>query len=846
MDPFHDKSIQVRNTESPSGESQLVSPSFSPVSVTNVNSTEHLDNLHSCRTQVCDRCRKLKKKCYGTGPVCNNCLISNNECTITKTLKRRRKPKPTKLNPIEIENIKLKLRVQELENATLEHANSKMLCSGERSMVKLEDMHYHSLSSSSQANSMENSAMHSPISNDEPLTILTSNSGCNSSTNSPNQGSNSRAGGSLHGVSKKRPIKNIICSDFKYIVKTRSLKFDLAMMGSMSKILLPNEDNYNGSAIIEEYSIVDNFLQQDFVKILREQKSKINYYMDRFFTEINILFPVILEKDYMLMKTDELMKSIDVTNFNTNVINDEHNLCIVYKVILISMFYIKDLKVRNGYLKTVKHLLSRFEFLDPVNTLKCYLLTHLFAQMSNNKPLLVRMNGLMSSLAMNLRINKFKECNELKRELWYICYCYDFFANDQNNLDYSLTRYLNDVELSDELEKELQSEGLESCDSMRMIHDHSVLKNMGDSKFILQVIKVKRSVYNNEVSISSAIKQMLSLSELRKMCHLDRHLNDENEELAEIPDEEYQCHFHVSFSLLYYMDALIFLQNSHVKSLRSKSSNSNISNNTNYKKQVKLLYSFIETMLKIWLINIQTYDYIPLINVNKLFQYGIFIHWYASNYISDDENRKAAATTDTVFQKDIRENSFKALNMVIDLLNRHKFLDENLKNCRDILMGLLVEIPITKEKRSYTCSDAVPHYDQSNPSKKTKSQEVNPSIPNDIEKFKKELDVLQTVANKDSKSYQLISSPFAKVDVGNDVENQLNNYVSGFTFDTNSDTFAGSPVSLHNVNTNNDNNRSENRHSKSNVGELFNNISDTVDLKKINLNANDFYEIKFE
>lgn len=42
--------------------SQLVTPKFSPVSMSNVNSTESLENLHSCRAQVCDRCRKLKKK----------------------------------------------------------------------------------------------------------------------------------------------------------------------------------------------------------------------------------------------------------------------------------------------------------------------------------------------------------------------------------------------------------------------------------------------------------------------------------------------------------------------------------------------------------------------------------------------------------------------------------------------------------------------------------------------------------------------------------------------------------------------------------------------------------------
>lgn len=638
MQGMQDSKMHIKTAQSPTTNSQLISPTFSPVSISHVNSTENLDNLHSCRSQVCDRCRKLKKKCYGTGPVCNNCLISNNQCTITATLKRKRKPKPTKLNPIEIENIKLKLKIQQLENALQESEHSKMLHAGTDArghpIVKLEDISYHSLSSS-QPNSMDNSAMHSPISNDETYTIMTSDSSSGSpkTVNSHqhmnnihrNHGNNGMDGNTTNGISKKRQIKNITSSDFKHIVRTRSLKFDLTMMSSMSKILLPNEDNYNGPAIIEEYSIVDNFLQQDFIKILKEQKPNINHYMDRFFTEMNILFPIILEKDYMLMKTDELMKSIDVRNFNTNVINDEHNLCIVYKVILISLFYIKDSTVRNSYLKTVKHLLSRFEFLDPINTLKCYLLTHLFAQMSNNKPLLVRMNGLISSLAINLRINKYKDCNELKRELWYVCYCFDFFCNDPNNLDYSLNRYFNDIEFGDDLddidEKDFAYKNIDSSNSMRMINDHTVLKNMGDSKFVLQVIDIKRAVYSNEITVHAALKQLLNLHELRRMAHLDLSQDDKSRDV-QIPRSEYQYHFHISFALLYYMDTLIFLQNSYIKSLKSKQANSFNQNNSN--KQLRTLFYYIETMLTIWTVNIEKYDHIPLININKL----AFPIWY--------------------------------------------------------------------------------------------------------------------------------------------------------------------------------------------------------------------------
>lgn len=93
---------------------ELLLPDF-----TNTNTDQQQDNINGweiTREQVCDRCRKLKKKCYGMSKKCNNCLIANQDCMITRTLKRKRRPKPTKLNPMEIENIKLRLQVKELQD----------------------------------------------------------------------------------------------------------------------------------------------------------------------------------------------------------------------------------------------------------------------------------------------------------------------------------------------------------------------------------------------------------------------------------------------------------------------------------------------------------------------------------------------------------------------------------------------------------------------------------------------------------------------------------------------------------------------------------------------------------
>lgn len=766
--------------------SQLVTPKFSPVAMTNVNSTESLDNLHSCRAQVCDRCRKLKKKCYGTGPSCVNCVVTNNPCTVTTTLKRKRKPKPTKLSPIEVENIKLKLRLQELENLLKDNDRNAGSSNDTRhSMVKIEDINYHSVHSS-QMNSRNNSVLHSPVSNDDVATTNSFQSKDSySNTQShleadrePEAKFNIDCSASLHNCAKarKRKIQNVTSSNFKYLVKTRSLKVDLSMMSSMTKVLLPNEDNYNGPAIIEEYSIVDNFLQQDFVKILKEQKANINHYMDRFFTEINVLFPIILEKDYMLMKAEELIQSIDVRNFNTNVINDEHNLCIVYKVILISMFYIKDSNLKNSYLKTVKHLLSRFEFLDPINTLKCYLLTHLFAQMSNNKPLLVRMNGLISSMAINLRINKYKECNELKRELWYVCYCFDFFCNDPNNLDYSLNRYFNDMEIVDDINgKQGMDNSIDSCDSMRMIHDHNFLSHMAESKFLLQIIDVKRAVYSNEITVYAAIKQMLNLSELRKLSHLDDLQNELNDNTSKFNAEEYKYSFHVCFAILYYMDALICLENSYIRSLMAKIDASSRGGNTTITRHLKSLYNYIETMLRLWTTNVQTYDHIPLINVNKLLHYGIFIHWYATEEESTSHGNKKL----TGGNVEIQEKSINMMIMTKDLLNRHSFVDDNIKNCKDVITSLLEEL---KEKKSA-------YEKQLSTSKKIKPfRKISIADINDISKeipLPEEVDPSKLLnETNDDKKYDLMSITFSKSDPSHEVEQQLNNYVSGFTFDT--------------------------------------------------------------
>lgn len=91
-------------------------------------SLEDLDSYLSCRAQVCDRCSKMKRKCYGAGEKCDNCALANLECTTERSVKRKRKPKPTKLSPLEIENIKLKLRVEELE-AKLEQIRKSYLLS---------------------------------------------------------------------------------------------------------------------------------------------------------------------------------------------------------------------------------------------------------------------------------------------------------------------------------------------------------------------------------------------------------------------------------------------------------------------------------------------------------------------------------------------------------------------------------------------------------------------------------------------------------------------------------------------------------------------------------------------
>ena len=78
------------------------------------------------------------------------------------------------------------------------------------------------------------------------------------------------------------------------------------------------------------------------------------------------------------------------------------------------------------------------------------------------------------------------------------------------------------------------------------------------------------------------------------------------------------------------MDALICLENSYIRSLMAKIDASSRGGNTTITRHLKSLYNYIETMLRLWTTNVQTYDHIPLINVNKLLHYGIFIHWYAT------------------------------------------------------------------------------------------------------------------------------------------------------------------------------------------------------------------------
>lgn len=75
---------------------------------TNLAMEQDPETIETTRSQVCDRCRKLKRKCYGAGRRCNNCLMADHACTTEYLLKRKRRSKPTKLSPLEIENLRLR------------------------------------------------------------------------------------------------------------------------------------------------------------------------------------------------------------------------------------------------------------------------------------------------------------------------------------------------------------------------------------------------------------------------------------------------------------------------------------------------------------------------------------------------------------------------------------------------------------------------------------------------------------------------------------------------------------------------------------------------------------------
>lgn len=195
--------------------------------------------------------------------------------------------------------------------------------------------------------------------------------------------------------------------------------------------------------------------------------------------------------------------------------------------------------------------------------------------------------------------------------------------------------------------------------------------------------------------------------------------------------------------------------------------------------------------------------------------------------------------------------------MIIDLLNRHTFVDDNIKNCRDVLMGLLLEIMPNSNTEAVV--NPVVQRDQIRPSKKIKTLDVLPSPVQSLNISKSFEQQGQFIDTKAYKSYELISGPYSKTNLSPEaeVEEQLNNYVSGFTFDSRHDTFTNTPTPGLQINEHNDtdiiinininaNNNDNNSCKRDNTGELFNSISDNIDLKKINLNTNDFYEIKFE
>ncbi|CUM56761.1 unnamed protein product [Debaryomyces fabryi] len=463
----------------------------------------------SKRIQVCDRCRALKKGCYGSGDSCINCSVANISCETTTRLKRKRKPNSifqNTPNSSEIEDYKNQIETLKDEIEILKQKNAQKESDDNLIIQHLGRM----LPSTKNTNG-------------EPIFA-----------------------GSSTGVFFINQVQQDV-QRFKQKINSNINPGELFSESSYLAYRSSNMDPQNTPQTnIDQVILVLNGL--DIKSLIRN-----------FFQKWHPMYPIFDEKYCIAYSSDfdiiELTEKIDFIKNGNDALKQLPTLYCFLMIISIQMATL-DYKCSISLFQYLQdNLLIRLMNFSSLETLQCYLITMLYLQVIGDHELCIQFNGKSVRLAFLYGLHRHsqrfkfnKEISEERKNIWWCTYCFDILISCNNGLP----RLINDEDVDTDLP--LKINGFKPSGDKK--EREAILPLPGEesnSSLFISIIKLCRI-------LSLIMKNLYTTTQRRngdiKMKQLRERLNNWKSEYYEIFEcmDNNETHFHGKYylQLLYY------------------------------------------------------------------------------------------------------------------------------------------------------------------------------------------------------------------------------------------------------------------------------------------------------
>lgn len=362
----------------------------------------------SKRIQVCDRCRGLKKGCFGSGDSCINCSVAGISCQTTTRLKRKRKPNSTfqnTHNSSEIEDYK-----SQIENLRDEIEVLKQKHSQKEFNDNLIIQHLGRMLPSTK------------YTNGEPIFA-----------------------GSSTGVFFINEVQQDI-QRFKQKINSNINPSELFSESSYLAYRSSNMESQN-TPQTDIYQLILILNELDLKSLIKT-----------FFQKWGTIYPIFDENYCLAYSSDfnimELTEKIDFIKNDNDPLKQLPTLYCFIMIISIQMAT-SDYTCSSSLFQYLQdQLLIRLMNFSSLETLRCYLITMLYLQIIGDHELCIQFNGKSVRLAFlyglhrhSQRFKFSKEISEDRKKIWWCTYCFDILVSCNNGLP----RLINDEDVDTDL-----------------------------------------------------------------------------------------------------------------------------------------------------------------------------------------------------------------------------------------------------------------------------------------------------------------------------------------------------------------------------------------------------------